>query len=660
MKKGSVSYRRIFRVVFVLFSLYLLRDAFFRWDGFSFYASFSEFLPSVALVTMLWTVAAGLTALLIWMPAVALQWINIRTGWKVKGDHWLLFLCIFLLLGLTAQAGKRFIWPDTHTPVFLKILLLAAIALTAVFITWVLRNSLHKTGRWMEIVQQRITPLVWLFGAWFVLSVLLVAWHMRANQPGTTAVQENLRPPAAGMKQPNIILLTFDTLTARDMSVYGYDRPTTPFISEWAKTASLFTMVQAESNFTTPTTASLMTGKRVWTHRTYHLLGSRPLGSDIESLPFLLKNNGYFNMAFVVNTAASVGALGVTGSFETAPLSTEFRINVTPRDFIDSRLYRLFGGKIRLYDWIIKEDFFMGKLVDMFSPAVFSTRVPPWKAFDAFRKALDKYPPKPFFAWIHVVPPHYPYLPPRPYMGMIDSSPGLRNFKSQENARVKIGIDKVFNKGLQPLVYTMRARYDEFIRYCDSQFKNFLGLLRERDLLKNTVIVFSSDHGESFEHNLLGHSGPHLYEQLTHIPLIIREPGQTEGRVISELVEQIDIPATILDLAGIPVPRWMEGRSLVPLMRGEKIPPRPAFSMNLETNRSRGGYPITRGTIAVWDGDYKLIYYLKKQKALLFNLREDPDELNNLFDREPETGRRLLALIKKNLKKANEKITGGE
>ncbi|NIR07741.1 MAG: sulfatase-like hydrolase/transferase, partial [Candidatus Aminicenantes bacterium] len=70
---------------------------------------------------------------------------------------------------------------------------------------------------------------------------------------------------------PNIILVTFDTLTARDMSVYGYGMPTTPFISKWAKTASLFTKLEAEGNITTPTTASLMTGKRLWTHQTYHV-----------------------------------------------------------------------------------------------------------------------------------------------------------------------------------------------------------------------------------------------------------------------------------------------------------------------------------------------------------------------------------------------------
>ncbi len=101
---------------------------------------------------------------------------------------------------------------------------------------------------------------------------------------------------------------------------------------------------------------------------------------------------------------------------------------------------------------------------------------------------------------------------------------------------------------------------------------------------------------------------------------------------------------------------WMEGRSLVPLMRGERFSSRPVFSMALERNPSLG-HQITKGTIAVWDGEYKLIHYLEKKESLLFNLKQDPDELQNLFYREPEAAQRLLILIQANLKKANERIS---
>jgi arylsulfatase A-like enzyme len=276
--------------------------------------------------------------------------------------------------------------------------------------------------------------------------------------------------------------------------------------------------------------------------------------------------------------------------------------------------------------------------------------VPPEKAFKRLLEVIDDNTPEPFFAWIHLFPPHDPYLPPEPYMGMFDFSTELRRLKSQEQLTYQY-----FSQEMQPAVETLRARYNEFVRYCDKQFEDFIAQLAKRSKLKNTVIILSSDHGESFEHGYLTHGNEHLYEQVTNIPLIIKEPYHTEGRIIHKLVEQIDIPSTILELANIPVPSWMEGRSLVPLMRGKRLLSRPAFSMNFEKNPSRG-HQITKGTIAVWEGDYKLIHYLEEKESLLFNLKKDSNELNNLFDREPEIGKHLLSLIHENLKKANERI----
>jgi len=99
----------------------------------------------------------------------------------------------------------------------------------------------------------------------------------------------------------------------------------------------------------------------------------------------------------------------------------------------------------------------------------------------------------------------------------------------------------------------------------------------------------------------------------------------------------------------------MEGRSLVPLIRGENLPGRPAFSMNFEENPSCGRQ-IEKGSIAVWEGDYKLIHYLEKNESLLFNLKQDPDETMDIFDRVPEVGQHLRTLIKANLENVNEKI----
>lgn len=637
--KTKISSWEIFRLIFVFFSLYLMGDALYRWDGFKYYASFSEFIPSVALIMILWSLVAACVAVLLWLLFITIKKISDLVGWKITVEDFLVYINLALLLSGMLYAGKIFILKNVQMTTQFKLLVLSCLAIVSALLTWMLHG---KSTKIIYLIRERITPLVWLFGLILVVSVPLVGYHTlwKQNYKGTS--RGIVQSSADDRDKPNIILVTFDTMTSRDMSVYGYHLPTTPFISEWSKTAALFTRAEAESNYTTPTTASLMTGKRVWTHQTYYVeTASEAVKNSSENLPALLRKNGYSNIAIVTTDYASVDKLGISYSFEIAPSPVKFRYPTNLFGFINAFLYRTFGEKIKLNDWIIKEDFIFFRLVNILTRGFSKTMTPPEKAFGKLLEILDDNFPEPFFAWVHIFPPHDPYLPPEPYIGMFNSSQKLRTSKGQRQAT---GMDEIF-----------RARYDEFIRYCDKKFENFIIQLKKRNLFGNSLIILSSDHGESFEHNYKGHGGPHLYEQLTHIPLIIKEPAQTEAKIINDVVEQIDIPATILEFAGIPTPSWMDGRSLVPLMRGEKLSQRPAFSMNLERNPSRG-HKITKGTIAVWEGDYKLIHYLERKKSLLFNLKKDPDELNNLFDKDIETGEGLLGLIHDNLDKANDKI----
>jgi arylsulfatase A-like enzyme len=458
------------------------------------------------------------------------------------------------------------------------------------------------------------------------------------------------------MNRPNILLVTFDALTSRDMSVYGYHRLTTPFISEWAKTASIFTRHEAASNYTRSTVASLTTGKRVWTHQIYHSdQRSWPVNIKTENLALLLKNHGYFNIAIMTSAESSMGVL--KEFFNIYPLFSDFVSPETLSEHIEKLLFKLFGNGIMLYDWLVKEDFvlsFLLEKVSMDSSSITSRR--PQLAFNKFFEVLDNDVPSPYFAWIHLYPPHFAYLPPEPYKGMFDSSLELQTLKSQHSILDGKGGFSFINEMQHNI---LRARYDEFIRYCDNQFSKFITRLEKKNRLKNTVIILSADHGESFDHGYFSHGGPHLFETVTNIPLIIKEFGQTKGQIINDLIEQIDIPATILDLANVDVPSWMEGRSIVPLLRDNELPSKPIYSMNFENSRGLG-HRLTEGTIAVWRDDYKLIHYLDTKKSLLFDLKKDADELYNLSDKELEKKQYLLSLIQDSLNKANENISKGK
>lgn len=639
------SYWRVFRLCFVLFNLYLIGDVFYRWDGFRYYASFSDYIPSVALVTILWSVVASIVALLIWLTLQFLKWFFHLLGWNLEADDMMFFICAFLVVSATVWIAKQITLYDIPMPLSWKLGIFFGICLAAIFLTWMFCNK-------MTVIQERITPLIWLFGIWAIVSFPLVVYHTWDQHEEDEASGKIISSLGVDRNRPNILLITFDALTARDMAVYGYQKPSTPFISKWSQNASLFKRAQAAGNYTTPTTASIMTGKRVWTHQAYYVEGIPPVKSDMENLALVLKNNDYLTMAFVANNHASVESLGIARSFQIAPPNKEFGIPKSLKGVIEVSLNQLFHGKIPLHDWIIKEDFAFSKILIKIFGDIYSTERP---AELTFKKALDiinSNTPQPFFAWIHLWPPHSPYLPPDSYMGFFDSSSQVRTFESQ----VK---DWLSSKHPSQITRDrIRARYDEYILYCDDQFNNFISQL-PKNIMENTVIILSSDHGESFEHNYKEHGDRYLYEQVTHIPLIIKEPGQTEGRFIEDLVEQIDIPPTILGFAGIPIPSWMEGRSLMPLIKGMKIEPHYVISSAFVENPGRWNQ-IKKGTIAIWEDDYKLIHYLGDNKSLLFNLSQDPGELNNIFDKEPTVGRKLLIIIRDELKKANDRIRKGE
>jgi arylsulfatase A-like enzyme len=256
----------------------------------------------------------------------------------------------------------------------------------------------------------------------------------------------------------------------------------------------------------------------------------------------------------------------------------------------------------------------------------------------------------PYFAWLQVYPPHTWYLPPEPYIGQFGDANQYNSDMKQEKIT-----NRKYPPEAQPQIDMLRKRYDEFILYSDKQFEIFMSRLSGTVDLSNTIIILTSDHGESFSHGYQEHDGPYLFDQFVHVPLIINIPERTEGDVIDVLIEQTDIAPTILELAGIPTPEWMEGRSFVPLLNGAKIEQKPVFSMQLIRNRSFG-HPIEKGTVAVWDEDNKLIYYLEDEKTLLFDLSSDPEETIDLSEKEPEIRERLLKLIKDNLTYANQKI----
>jgi arylsulfatase A-like enzyme len=165
------------------------------------------------------------------------------------------------------------------------------------------------------------------------------------------------------------------------------------------------------------------------------------------------------------------------------------------------------------------------------------------------------------------------------------------------------------------------------ISLCDKWIGWFLDEIRNMGLYDDTLIIFTTDHGEPFnEHGFLKKAEPGLYEELAHIPLIIRHPdGIGAGQRFEAMVETTEIFPTVLDYFGVKQPPRIHGRSLLPMMRGEE-----------EKIRDYAYMGYYKQAWRVSDQEWAFMLNFGKGKTNeLYNLKNDPGEQDNLIDREP-------------------------
>jgi arylsulfatase A-like enzyme len=645
----------LFRVFFVLFSLKYLYDAFYKWDGYSFYLRFSEVLPDFSLAFILWSIFTVILAFIFWIGTCLL--FKFLTIFKktVRFEHTIAWAIIVALI-FAIKKGFNSFENLSGSMGAGRFFILATVAVLVTVIVWSTRKFIEKyTEKIFLKINGFVTPLVWVFVLLMILTVPISIFTFTRKYPEATPPSNN----GQVKERPNIILITMDGLSARDMSVYGYSRPTTPFISEWAKNAVLFKRAYSSSNWTPPTTMTLMTGQRPWVHKNWHLTYNWPFRRYEQNLPKLLKDHGYATYAFVQNFNAHPNALGVGDAFL---VKDEYHTFMLRPPGFEGRFYNFINyiedkTKSRIaISWVIKHP--------LFSPIWFfypidreKTSIPPEKVYNRFLEHISKKSQQPFFAWLHLEIPHYPFLPPKPYMGMFGDGDKFNTEQKQFKTNL---LGQEYELERQNEVDILKKRQDEYILYADQAFKLFLSCLNKTVDVSNTIIILSADHGTSMSRGLVGHGFHWFYENITNIPLIIKMPDSNKrinGRVIDIPIEQVDIPPTILEIAGIPVPEWMEGRSLLPLLEGKSFEPRPVFSMELGRNRVLGDFILRIYSIAVWDKYYKLIYYegWPGKETELFDLKSDPNETKNIIHDEPEVAKKLLKLIESKLSQATKR-----
>lgn len=461
-----------------------------------------------------------------------------------------------------------------------------------------------------------------------------------AGQAGPVETSAMIPPTSAG--RPNIVLLTIDALSAQHMSLYGYPRPTTPELAGFASGAVTFDRAYSNGNFTTPGIATILTGTLPWTHRALQLPVWPRVSTRRTSLPAVLRRAGYTTGYVSTNAYAGGSMQGFGEYFQFARTDRLGHVTLCADGLSAYLRYVCAASELPPLEE-------MQRLAARFRPASDNLEHDPRLATEPalhWLETVDR--SKPIFLWVHLFPPHSPYAAPRPWLGEFDHSR-----QDRDAAQTEPSWGWIQSRLSSERVYTLEARYDEATAYADyyaGQFlERVLGLLGP-----NTAIVITADHGESFAHGYGAHTGPGLYDEIVHIPLILKLPDETAGRRCDDVVEQADIAPTLAALAGIPAPASWEGRSLVGACAPGAADPaadRPVFSMNFEQNPRFAA--LRTGSVAVVDGRWKLIHYLGRLRYPfmpplrdeLYDVVSDPGERDNLAARQPAVVRRLLGLI---------------
>lgn len=447
--------------------------------------------------------------------------------------------------------------------------------------------------------------------------------------------------PAEGARarRPNVLLITLDTVRADHLSLYGYGRQTTPHLDEFARQATVYHQAVAAASWTAPSHAAMMTGIYALRHGVRYDYPQMQLGHLPPWAPTLaetLHQEGYQTAAVVANHAYLAAEIGFGRGFDvyevpTTPVVLEGSRMPSALRSARLRLMGLTGADLPYVD--------SGTVVERME-----------RLLDAVRSA------QPAFLFMNVMDAHFPYNPPAPFKNRF-----LTPKAEWTSARYYETVRQVDSeeRGLTELEKTeLMAAYDSGIAYADQQLSELFRALRARGLWDNTMIIVTADHGEVFGERSLMEHGVSVYEDQVHVPLIVKYPGQRQRQDVMVPVSLVDLYPTVLDVLKLPAPRWLAG---VTLRAADKLAERPVYAEAYPLWQKWGVLPrFLDGERAVFRGSWKLVLSEKGRRAL-YDLKADPDELNDAQGRQPAQTAELEHLLRSwtlNFRKQGEDLKG--
>lgn len=409
--------------------------------------------------------------------------------------------------------------------------------------------------------------------------------------------------PGDQRRKSSVVLISIDALRADHVSSYGYERRTSPVIDRLAANGVKFECAFCPVPSTGPSHATMLTGLPPQMHGLRR--NGHSLADSVRTLAEILSDAGYATGGFTTNGLLDE-RFGFDQGFDTYVESghVERLRPVTPGLLVQTLA--------------VKE--VIDRLRSRFRKAKHQTIL-------CTEKWLLGNVGRPFFLFLHVADPHWPYAPLEPYRSKFP--PDTRGL--DESLWVTLGRDpNVLARNI--------SLYDGDVAAADAKVGEILGLLESVGMLDHTFVILTADHGENLGDHEPFFAHGDIYDSSMRVPLIFHHPGVFEGGlVVHELVANHSLFATILSFLGLEVPAWAVGQDLTPLVRGTAEPVEQFVFGN-----SGKRYALRTHT-------WKVVINFKDGQRGLHDLVNDPDERMDFYGDHEEVGSemadRLLAEV---------------
>ena len=461
-------------------------------------------------------------------------------------------------------------------------------------------------------------------------------------------------------------------MSARHLSLYGYQRETTPNLTKFASRANVYHAHYSPSNFTSSGTASFLSGLHPWNHRAFNL-GGLVRRDLIDHNIFHLIGNEYHRVAFTQNTWADLLLRQYQNDLDVHLPVTSFShkkkrpmvSSSVPSDqiityyaydeflsFTDNRFTplpgSLFLGSLGVFTEQFtrelketSEKYPVGMPTNAFYYYFHNDEV-----FEGISEVVQNSinPLRPILGYFHLFAPHGPYCPQKDFFGIFPEI-NIPNKPHHPLAIMDLSSEAV---------YQHRKHYDEYLANVDAEFGKLMDTFERFGILDNSYIIITSDHGESFERGEFGHGTFLMYDPVLHIPLLISAPGQKERLDVFSPTSSTDIVPTLLSLAGKGIPAGLE-RRILPGFGGQEDFQRSIFA--IEAKENSAFEPLTEGTFTLLKEGEKLIYYTGypwyPEAFELYDLVDDIEESKDLFTEDRVTAARMKEELLDVLAEAN-------